>query len=127
MDELPKELRARAFAYGPNEYAWDKADAVAVTKCLASAGVAVTGGEVWAVEEDGSVWGALSQADGGPPAVYHWSVEPLWMRKTESWAEFCQRAATYTISVIETMNVEPEILPRLRPRIRYQLDFERGS
>jgi hypothetical protein len=122
--ELPEELRLRAFVAGPGDYAWDREDSIAVAITLADVGIAVTGGEVWAVEEDGTIWGDVPQL-AGPGATASWSVQPVWNPKTESWDQFCHRAAEYCVSMIEsiTVGVGSNAVPRFRERIRFQLDL----
>ena len=120
---LPAELVARAFRSGSGEYAWLREDAIASAEALSAAAQAVLGGEVWLVDELGQIQGVLPAKDGGLPGVHHWEVSPEWEPSSESWLEFCRRAAAYTVSVLRKMNVEDNLASEWWPQVRYNLTW----
>lgn len=120
---LPDALLKRAFHSASGELAWTKDDAVSAARALCSLGMAVLGGELWLVDEEGHIRGSFQPAKGGPPAIYAWTVEPAWRQDRESWRQFCYRAATFTELMLRTPDVEAEIEAALRPQVRYNLTF----
>jgi hypothetical protein len=116
-------LAARAFSSRSGELAWVREDAIACSEALGAAGQSVLGGEVWLVDEQGQIQGLLPAKDGGPPGVYHWEVSPPWEPSSESWVQFCQRAAAYTESVLRHMDVEGELASEWWPHVRYNLTW----
>ena len=107
------------------ELAWVREDAIACSEALGAAGQSVLGGEVWLVDEHGRIQGVLPAKDGGRPGVHHWEVPP-WEPSSESWVQFCRRAAACTVSVLRQMDVEGELASEWWPAaLQPDLDFSR--
>jgi hypothetical protein len=119
---VPADVAARAFSSRSGELAWVREDAIACSEALGAAGQSVLGGEVWLVDEHGGIQGLLPAKDGGPPGVHHWEVPP-WEPSSESWVQFCRRAAAYTVSVLRQMDVEGELASEWWPQVRYNLTW----
>jgi hypothetical protein len=120
-DNLPQEWRDRAFRANSGELAWRREDAIGVVSLLAARDLAILGGEVWHVDRLGRIWGAIPLKDEGPATVFHWEVDPILDRETETWSQYCHRAAEYSVSTILEMHPENEVRPDLRSGLRYNL------
>ena len=62
---LPADLEQAAFRTGNGEYAWLPDDAIRAVRVLAIQGMAILGGELWAVRER-KIW-AAHEGEGGLP------------------------------------------------------------
>jgi hypothetical protein len=145
VEELPREWIERAFLAYNGEMAWRLSDIHEVVRLLAAANRAVLGGEIWLVRMEGERWtdvlppydasprpgyrsnwyGIIPQAEPGRlPCVYVWEYEQRWNRASETWSDFCARAADYTISVVAHMHPEEDVPEGLSPRLRYNLSYE---
>ena len=120
--DLPVSLLQKAFRASNGELAWTRSDAIEAAKALTISGMAILGGEVWLTDEDGHWQGNIPQADGGPDGIYAWELEPS-RRSSETWQEFCARARDHTLLVLGRMNVERDVAPELRPKLRYNLTY----
>jgi hypothetical protein len=141
--ELPAEWVAKAFRAYNGELAWVRSDVIEVSGILAAAGLAILGGEAWLVRYEGEDWSTvLPQTDASPragygsnwygifpaapgqlPGVYAWDFRERWQPASETWEQFCGRAAAHTISVIMRLHPEEDVPPDLSPRVRYNLTY----
>ena len=121
MTGLPDALLARAFRARNGDLAWTRDDALRAAEALAAGGLAVLGGEVWLVGDDGWWDARLPTDDGTPPAAHSWAPDPPDRQDSESWAEFCARTRDYTAAVLAAAEAEALTPPTLRPRLRYYL------
>jgi hypothetical protein len=127
-ERIPSDLLLGAVQTFDGEYGWTLVDAEAVASVLADVEVGLLGGEAWLVAEDGRLYGMIPSwaliAD-EPSHVFAWSAEPAWQTKSESWAEYCRRAATHTLSMLalarkwQTQEVHAEYSGCVRYNLTY--------
>jgi hypothetical protein len=117
------DLLSRAFRASNGELAWTKSDAIQAARELVAGGIAVLGGEVWLIMEQGRWDGLIPQANGTVPGVYTWEPRPASWQASETWNDYCVRMCDYTGSVLERLSAETDVVPTLRPRIRYNLTY----
>ncbi|MGI4791659.1 MAG: hypothetical protein ACRYFS_22785 [Janthinobacterium lividum] len=124
MSQL-NDLMAKAYRTSYGELAWKRGDAIEAAQALADAGLAILGGEVWYVLEDGTMYGTIPGfvLEGGLGSVFRWVCEPARRRSTETWQQFCARAAAYTIEVLVDIDVERRILPGMASSLRYNFGY----
>lgn len=122
-EQVPPEWRSRAFVARNGELAWKRDDALEVLSVLVDRGLAILGGEVWAVTATGQIWGALPQEADGVGAVYHWETSPSWVPRAETWLEFCERGASVSARAIRNLPPEGEVRTDLRSILYYNLTF----
>ena len=84
---IPDDLQRSAHRSG-YEYAWQRADALAVVEHLVAADLAILGGEVWLVGRGGLL--AIIPQREGAPAVEHWTCE---RHLEEPWLSYVARSA----------------------------------
>jgi hypothetical protein len=136
--EVPAELLASAHRRPTGELAWRRDDAIEAVQRLSSAGFAVLGGELWILVGGTTVWAGVPADKEHPAGVYTWSTTPGWTRQTESWQEFCARAAAHSLAVLrgeDPNSVDPAAVEaRIRSGragadadIRYNLTFVNKS
>lgn len=123
MTPLPDDLVACAFRARNGELAWTRRDAGRVADALAAAGMAILGGEVWLVGDDGWWEPRIPTGEGEPAAVHSWAPEPPARQDVESWAEFCARTRDYTAVVLAAAEVEALAPVPVRDRLRYHLTW----
>lgn len=120
---IPEDLVRRAYRSGNGELAWIREDTILATEALAAQHYAVWGGEVWLLLDDGNWTGVIPTAVTGPSNIYTWSVEPSQWEFTETWQEYCNRLAKYTVNMLRTIDAEDRTFPELKHRIRYNLGY----
>jgi hypothetical protein len=124
MTQLPDEMIARAFRASNGELAWKRSDALQVVAAMADAGIGILGGEAWAPLEDGRIYVGARLTVGSVTGPYNWETDPAWQQGSESWSDFCRRAARQSEAVLSEAEVfEAGVDPELRPRIRYNLAY----
>ena len=68
----------------------------------------------------------LSNSTPRPEDLIEWRSESDSQLASETWHEFCSRAADYTISILQGKgmdDMEAKVDPKLKPGIRYNLTF----
>src|SRR5215212_3592264 len=97
---LLSEITAKAFHSQTDEYAWQRADALAAIKALANNSLAILGGEVWIVQNNEIL--ALPPLKTGSNAVIGRDTREK--SGEETWKEFVERTAREAVAAIESLN-----------------------
>ena len=117
MKELPEAIASLAFRSrgGSGEYAWRREDLPDALVAISEAGYAISGGEVWLVN-DGAICAGLPVAESDMMGIFGWTTQPR--RTGEPWAEFCGRQLKDSLEALETGNLaeleaiaRPDCLP----------------
>lgn len=120
---LPADLITRAFSASNGELAWRRDDAIRAAQLIASSGLAILGGEVWLIGENGKWQGLIPERAGGPAGVWTWVPDPSGRRDDETWEDFCRRCLHYTLCMLETIEVEESADSSCLSKIRYNLTY----
>jgi hypothetical protein len=111
------ELERDAFRSQNGEFGWTRAHAILAIEVLHRHDMAILGGEVWWVKEDGLIRTSLPQRQ-GPPALYIWSND---RQPGELWTRFVERGASEAFAHVQRKPKPEDIPPDLTGRILYCL------
>jgi hypothetical protein len=114
---FPVELERNAFRSQNGEFGWTRAEAIVAIEALCRHDMAILGGELWWVNEEGSIQTSLPQRL-RPPALYVWSND---RQPGELWAQFVERGASEAFAHIQREPKPEDIPPDLTGRILYNL------
>ena len=120
MNPISADTARNAYRAANGEYAWRREDLSAALHSIAGRGLAVLGGEVWAIIDD-QVLGLIPSAKDEPPGVWSWDTGPR--GRQESWPAYCARTAEESIRTVAEMNVEREARPDLRNSLYFNVCF----
>ncbi len=120
-DTLPRDLRERAVRDGGLP-AWELGDAIRVAEAAPGAGLAILGGEVWWLLDNGGFHNLMPVPGIGWGELEEWDLDPITRQPSESWSGYCERSARFTLEMLARLGTTEESLdPRMRSRLRYHL------
>jgi len=146
---LPADIEAAAFRTSSGEYAWRKQDLRRVLDYCLTSSIAILGGEAWIVRrledcgpddptefrhnldpqrrEKGHVlartrshvvYGSLLFRD-GRHEMFTWDLSG----GSASWREYVERTVNETREIIESSNLEADVIPEYAPYVHYNLNL----
>jgi hypothetical protein len=114
---FPVELERDAFRSQNGEVGWTRPQAIVAIEVLRRHDMAILGGELWWVKEDGLIRTSLPQRQ-GPPALYVWSND---RQPCELWTQFVERGVSEALAIVQR-EPKPEDIPTdLTGRVLYNL------
>ena len=91
---------------------------------MADADLGILGGDAWVPLDDGSIYVGDRLAAGRVTGPYCWETDPTWNQESESWSEFCGRAARQSEAILgQAEAFEAGVDAELRPGVRYNLTY----
>jgi hypothetical protein len=110
---FPVELERDVFRSENGEFAWTRTQAIAVIEVLPRHNIAILGGELWWVKDDGQIRISLPQLQ-GPPALYVWSTD---RQPGDLWVAFVERGVSEASASVQWEPKPADIAP----------DFDRAN
>jgi hypothetical protein len=114
---LPPQLEQTAFRSSNGEFGWTRQQISSVVHFLSDRGLAILGGELWWVRDDGGTFGLIPQRVGAP-ALYAWETQRL---PGESWQQFVERSAADSLSAVGRWPAVEDLPTDMRGQILYNL------
>jgi hypothetical protein len=116
---FPAELERNAYRANNGEFGWTREQIPQVVEVLCSQAMAILGGELWYLNEEGRIKPSVPQRQ-GPSVLYCWNTE---RDGAESWPNFVNRGAADALAVAERWPEAGELPPGLPGRILCNLTW----
>lgn len=117
-DSFPDLLKNVAYHPSAFIYAWKKRNLERLFKELNMSNIAVTGAEVWQVEE--GVMNSLISMKNGEIRSYRFNLK---IEEDEEWSDFVDRSTKEASEIINGWDLEREVLREKKEKICYHFFF----
>ncbi len=119
MNDSVRKLLDSAPVSGQGAYAWREEDLPRVIQTLEKGGVAVIGGEVWAIDGH-NIIAAIPRID-GPTRQYGWSFPPK--APAMPWERYASKSGRQSLEAANRLTRCSDIHPAVRERLVVHLYF----